>query len=206
VGRRGGEERIDVVLAGVGGQGVLILSHILARAGLRYGWTVKQGEVHGMSQRGGAVQAHLRMAEREVAAPLIPRGTAHLIVATEPLEALRAAEYLAPDGQVVTSVARIDEVEGYPDEATLEARLAELPGLVTVDGPGLAREAGSARAANVVVLGAALDLLPLPAELVEDEVGGTFADRGARLVEVNRRALEAGRQAAGAGPRPGPGP
>lgn len=189
-----------MVLAGVGGQGVLVLSHVLARAGLRYGWTVKQGEIHGMSQRGGAVQAHLRMAAGEVAAPLIPRGTAHLIVATEPLEALRAAEYLAPGGHVVTSVARVDDVDGYPDESTLRSRLAELPGLVTVDGAGLAREAGSARAANVVVLGAALGLLPLPAELVEDEVGATFADLGTRLVEVNRRALEAGRRAAGPGP------
>ena len=107
--------KLDVVLAGVGGQGVLTAAAILAEAGRRHGLTVKQGEVHGMSQRGGAVTANLRMADGPVGSDLIARGSAEMILSLEPVEALRWLPYLATDGVVVTSASPVRNISDYPE-------------------------------------------------------------------------------------------
>ncbi|NJD19324.1 MAG: indolepyruvate oxidoreductase subunit beta [Gemmatimonadetes bacterium] len=188
--------KVDIVLAGVGGQGVLTAAGLLAEAGRRAGFTVKQGEIHGMSQRGGAVTASLRMADGPVASDLIPRGAAGMILSLEPVEALRCLPYLADSGVVVTSSSPVENIPDYPPmESVLEA-LSRLPRSVVVDADPLAKKAGSGHANNVVMLGAASGFLPFPASLLRDVVAEYFRRRGARLEELNLKAFEAGQAAA----------
>jgi len=198
-----GGRRLDAVLAGVGGQGVLSLGAVIAGAAATAGLWVKQSEVHGMSQRGGAVEAYLRIAERPVRSDLIGRGAADLIVSLEPVEALRHLELLRPDGVVVSATEPVRNVPDYPDLEVVLERLRSLPGTVLVDAGRLAREAGSAKAANAVLLGAAAHLLPVPPEAIEAELRRAFAAKGERVVEANLEAFRAGRAAAGAA-APGP--
>jgi indolepyruvate ferredoxin oxidoreductase beta subunit len=188
--------KADIVLAGVGGQGVLTAAGILAEAGRRSRLTVKQGEIHGMSQRGGAVTANLRMADGPIASDLIARGSATMILSLEPVEALRWLPYLAYSGVVVTSANPVENIPDYPPlEDVLEA-LARLPHAVVVHADPLAREAGSAHANNVVLLGAAAGFLPFPADLLRTCVAELFAARGERLRDLNLRAFDAGQAAA----------
>lgn len=184
--------KTDVVLCGVGGQGVLTVAGILAEAGRRRGLHVRQGEIHGMSQRGGAVEASLRFSTGAIAGPQIARGGADLLLATEPLEALRHVDRLGPHGVVVAATDVVDDIDGYPDLDDLHARIRALPRAVLVPASELARAAGAARAANVVVAGAALGFLPLDADGVETVVREAFATRGERIVEANVAALAAG--------------
>jgi indolepyruvate ferredoxin oxidoreductase beta subunit len=188
--------RADIVLAGVGGQGVLTAAGILAEAGRRSGFTVKQGEIHGMSQRGGAVTANLRMNEGPVASDLIPRGQASMILSLEPVEALRWLPYLSYSGVVVTSSNPVTNIPDYPPLEDVLAALNRLPHAVVVDADPLARDAGSGRANNVVMLGAAAGFLPFPAERVRQVVEELFAARSAKLRDTNLRAFDAGQAAA----------
>lgn len=191
--------RFDAVVTGVGGQGVLTLTRILAEAALREGWTVKQGEIHGMSQREGAVRATLRIARGPLFGDQVPRGGAALLVGLEPVEALRNLPFLSPAGRLVTSTAAFVNVPDYPEPRAWEEALSRIPGAVTLDAGALAREAGSARAQNVVVLGAASPFLPLRVTTLRDVVRDAVRPLGDRLVEINARAFEAGRERA-AGP------
>jgi indolepyruvate ferredoxin oxidoreductase beta subunit len=190
--------RADIVLAGVGGQGVLTAAGLLAEAARRSGLTVKQGEIHGMSQRGGAVTANLRMADGPVASDLIARGSATMILSLEPVEALRWLPYLDESGVVVTSSSPVENIPDYPALAEVLAALSRLPRAVVVDADRLAREAGSGHANNVVVLGAASALLPFSADLLREVVGEYFRARSARLEDLNLKAFDAGRAAAAA--------
>jgi indolepyruvate ferredoxin oxidoreductase beta subunit len=188
----------DVVLAGVGGQGVLSVASVLAEAARRSGLVVRQGEIHGMSQRGGAVQATLRLADAPIAGDLIGRGGADMVLGVEPVEALRYLEFLAPGGRLVTAA---DPVRNIPDYPPLEAILAaarSVPGAVLVEAGDLARRAGSGRTANVVMVGAASVFLPIAPEIVEACLVDAFAAKGERVVEANRRAFALGRAAVGA--------
>jgi indolepyruvate ferredoxin oxidoreductase beta subunit len=191
--------RADIVLAGVGGQGVLSVAAILAEAARREGLTVKQAEVHGMAQRGGAVQATLRIASGEIASELVPRGAATMILGMEPVEALRYLEYLAPEGTLITAAEPVHNVPGYPPLDEVHDRVRALGGLI-VEADRLAREAGSPRAANVVMVGAASTRLDLPVETLEACVRDGFAAKGERVVGVNMRAFRAGRAAVPPGP------
>lgn len=184
--------KADVVLCGVGGQGVLTVAGLLAEAARRRGLHVRQGEIHGMSQRGGAVEATLRMSDAPIAGPQIGRGRVDLLIATEPLEALRNVDRLAPSGVAVAATDPVDDIDGYPDLDELLDRLRALPRAVLVPAGALARKAGAVKAANVVVVGAALPFLPLDAEGVESVIRDAFAARGERLVEANLAALAAG--------------
>lgn len=188
--------KYDVVVAGVGGQGVVLAANVVAEAALRLGLNVKQGELHGMSQRGGAVRANLRMADGPIASDLIPAGTADMILSVEPVEALRYLEYLAPDGTVVTSTHPFANIPDYPDPDHLRRALERLPRRVLVDAAAVAREAGSTKAQNTVVLGAAAHLLPVPTDLLETVVVDLFRGGGENLVTLNRKAFHAGLRAA----------
>jgi indolepyruvate ferredoxin oxidoreductase beta subunit len=185
----------DVVLAGVGGQGVLSVAAILAEAARRAGLVVRQGEVHGMSQRGGAVQAGLRLADGPIEGDLIPRGAADLLLGTEPVEALRYLEYLAPGGRLVTAADPHENVPDYPPIEEVLAAVRAVPGAVVVEAGDLARRAGSGRVANVVMVGAASAFLPVPPGLIEDCLREGFAAKGKRVVEANLRAFSLGREA-----------
>jgi indolepyruvate ferredoxin oxidoreductase beta subunit len=188
--------KCDVILAGVGGHGVLSLGVVLAAAARAEGHEVKLSEVHGMAQRGGSVLAHLRIADAPIESALIPEGSADLLLATEPLEALRYLHLLAPEGTVVTSTDPVRNIDDYPDEAVLSKRLEALPSRVLVAAEQLAKEAGVRQAANLVVAGAAIDRLPIEPETMEQVIGETFGRLGERIVEANVSALRAGRERA----------
>ncbi len=180
----------------MGGQGVISLGALLAAAGRRDGLEVQLAEVHGMAQRGGAVQASLRLADSPIHGPLIPEGRASGILSTEPLEGLRYLHYLAPDGVLVTATEPEQNIPDYPPLDELQARLRRLPLAVLVDARQLARQAGSVRATNVVLAGAASPYLPIRFETLEGELRRAFGAKGDEVVEMNLRALHAGREAA----------
>ncbi len=136
----------DIILAGVGGQGILSIAYVIDNAALKAGLNFKQAEVHGMAQRGGAVQSHLRLSDEPVFSELIPRGAADLILSVEPLEALRYIDYLAPEGRIVTSRAPLVNIPDYPELDEVLAEIRSLGNAVIIDTEALAKEAGSRHA------------------------------------------------------------
>lgn len=188
--------KFDIILAGVGGQGVLSVSGIIAAAAMEEGLAVKQSEVHGMSQRGGAVLANLRMDSTAVASDLVPLGSASMILSMEPLESLRYLQYLSPEGTVISSTGPVRNIADYPELDGLLQAIRALPRSILIDGDTLARKAGSARAANMALVGAASRLLPLKPETLQRCITRRFASKGDAVVALNVRAFEAGREAA----------
>lgn len=188
--------KYDIVLAGVGGQGVLSVSAIIARSAIKEGLFVKQSEVHGMAQRGGAVLAHLRLSDSPVASDLIPKGGASMILSMEPLESLRYLAYLGASGTVITSTEPVENIADYPRMEQILGAIRSLPRSATIEAERLARESGSAQAINMVLAGAASPLLPIKVETMRESIREIFGRKGEKVVETNLRAFEAGRQAA----------
>jgi indolepyruvate ferredoxin oxidoreductase beta subunit len=184
--------KLDIILAGVGGQGVLSVSAVIAGATARLGWHVKQSEVHGMAQRGGAVLAHLRMADRPVHSDLIPRGSADLILSLEPMESLRYLEYLSPTGTVATDVEPVRNIDDYPDLDELLAAVRAAPSNILVEATRLAKETGNVKAANMVMVGAVAHLLPVAHEALEAEIETTFGRLGEKVLAANLDAFRRG--------------
>jgi indolepyruvate ferredoxin oxidoreductase beta subunit len=184
----------DIVLAGVGGQGVLSLSSIIAAGALDEGLFVKQSEVHGMAQRGGTVTAHLRLSDHPIASDLVPLGRASMVLSLEPLESLRFNEYLAPDGVIVTATEPVANIPNYPPLEALLAAVRAQPRAVLVDAARLAKAAGLARATNMVMAGAAAPWLPLGAASLERCIRAQFGRKGATVVEQNMAAFRAGQE------------
>jgi len=187
--------KYDIILAGVGGQGVVSLSTIIAASAMRAGHHVKQSEVHGMAQRGGAVLANLRISDRPIHSTIIPRATADMILGMEPVESLRYLDFLSPSGWLVTSTDPVVNIADYPDTVKLLDAIRSLPRAILVDADGLARASGSPRSANVVMVGAASGMLPIPADVIVAYIRETFASKGDRIVEANLKAFAAGREA-----------
>lgn len=185
----------NLILAGVGGQGILTIAQAISSAAMRRGLQVKQAEVHGMSQRGGGVQSHLRISDRTIHSDLIPVGRADLLIAVEPLESLRYLHYLKPDGAVVSSVNVFVNIGNYPPVESLLDRVAGQPRHLLIDADRIGRAAGSGRAANLAVLGAASVFLELDVADLEDAVAELFAAKGSKVVDVNVRAFRFGRNA-----------
>ena len=185
----------DIILSGVGGQGILSIAAVIGRAALEDGLHIKQAEVHGMSQRGGDVQSNLRISSSAIRSDLIPRGAADLIVSMEPMEALRYLPWLADDGWVITGITPLINIPNYPEEATLMATLKALPHQVIIDADSIAKEAaGNVRASNFVMLGAASPFIEIPFEYLEEGIRAIFSRKGAEIVEMNLKALRAGRE------------
>ncbi|MCW5942116.1 MAG: indolepyruvate oxidoreductase subunit beta [Fimbriimonadaceae bacterium] len=190
--------RYDIVLAGVGGQGILTIARIVSGAAIANGWNVKQAEVHGMSQRGGAVNSHLRLSDEEIHSDLIPKGQADLILAVEPLEALRYEPMLREEGAIVASTNAVANIQSYPAIERVLERLCRRTNHVCLDMENLGRAAGNPLASNMVALGAAAGYLPVPADDLEREIADCFAAKGERVVEANVRGFRFGRAAASA--------
>ncbi len=190
--------KYDIILAGVGGQGVLSVSALIASSAMREGLQVKQSEVHGMSQRGGAVVANLRLSDQPIASDLIPLGSASMILSMEPLESLRYLRYLDPAGVIITSSDPLVNILDYPQLDDLLASIRTLPNAVLIEAERLAREAGSRRATNMVMVGAASHHLPVEVATIEHFIGSLFARKGERVVTTNLKAFLAGREAAAA--------
>lgn len=185
--------KTDIVLVGVGGQGVLTVGAILAGAALRVGLHVKQGEVHGMAQRGGTVQANLRLADHPIHSDLVPESCADLLLGMEPLETLRMVGYLAPGGVVVTAAEPFKNIV-YPSIESIHERVRGLPHAHLIEADRLAREAGSPRAVNVVMVGAASPWVPVAPDAIEAQVREHFARKGKKVVEASLRAFQLGRE------------
>jgi indolepyruvate ferredoxin oxidoreductase beta subunit len=186
----------DIILAGVGGQGILSIAYVIDHAALKQGLRMKQAEVHGMAQRGGAVQSHLRISDEVIFSDLIPKGEADLILSVEPLEALRYADYLHPNGSVVTSSAPMVNIPDYPPIEHVLARLRQLKRSVVVDSAALAQQAGSAWAQNMVMLGAASGFLALEEAGLKEFITELFGKRGESVVATNLKAFDLGKAAA----------
>ena len=183
----------DIILCGVGGQGILSIATVIGEAATKEGLTLKQAEVHGMSQRGGDVQSNLRLSDGEIFSDLIPLGCADLIISMEPMEALRYLPYLSKDGVVITSSKPFVNIPNYPADAALEAALQALPKLVRADIETLAREAGNPKGANMVLLGmAAAHIGVVSTDDLRAALGRIFARKGEAIVEANRKCFDLG--------------
>ncbi len=183
----------NIILAGVGGQGVLSVAAIITQGAMEDGLTVRQSEVHGMAQRGGAVLAHLRISDKEIEGDLIPRGTADVILSMEPLESLRYTDYLSPDGIVITSSDTFRNIPDYPDAEEIYAKIRELPRHRLIDSQKLAKDAGSARAVNMVMVGAFSAEVPLNVQHLEQAITNKFSSKGEKIVDINKKAFNSGR-------------
>lgn len=183
----------NMILCGVGGQGVLSLAAIIAKASLSAHLNVRQSEVHGMSQRGGEVSSHLRIGDEEIVGDLVPSGTADLIISMEPMESLRYLNYLKPNGIVITASEPVKNISNYPDVNAVYAKIAEIPGSICLEAESLAEAAGSRRASNMVLIGAASSFLPLETDGLQNAIRETFASKGESIVETNLKAFDAGR-------------
>lgn len=183
----------DIILAGVGGQGILSIATIIGEAAIAENLYIKQAEVHGMSQRGGDVQSNLRLSSEPIASDLIAKGGADIIISLEPMEALRYVPYLKKDGWIVTNSVPFVNIDNYPEIEALYARLKELPQVVMLDVEKLAKESGApAQAANMVLLGAAVPMLGMGAEKIQAGVERIFSRKGEEVVAKNLAALKAG--------------
>ena len=182
----------DIILCGVGGQGILSIATIIGEAATKAGVHLKQAEVHGMSQRGGDVQSNLRLSTETIYSDLIALGSCDLIISMEPMEALRYLPYLSKDGVIVTSNKPLVNIPNYPEEKELFEELAALPHVVQLDIEQVAKEAGNARGANVVLLGKAARYLEIVTpEQLREAVATIFARKGEAVVEANLKAFDA---------------
>ncbi|MDE5709393.1 MAG: indolepyruvate oxidoreductase subunit beta [Alistipes sp.] len=182
----------DIILSGVGGQGILSIATVIGHAALDEGLQIKQAEVHGMSQRGGDVQSNLRISSRTIHSDLIPQGAADIVISLEPMEALRYLHWLPAHGWIVTSTTAFKNIDNYPEDAAIESELAALPRVIALDVEAIAREAASPRSANMALLGAAAPFLDLPVERLEEGICAIFARKGQSIVEQNLAAFRAG--------------
>ncbi|MDR3311837.1 MAG: indolepyruvate oxidoreductase subunit beta [Spirochaetaceae bacterium] len=188
----------DIILAGVGGQGVLSIAAIIARAAVDSGFAVRQSEVHGMAQRGGAVLAHLRISDEAIPSDLVPQGGADLIIAMEPLESLRYAVWLSPQGALVTATEPFVNIPDYPEIDSIVAVIKRFPQYRLVEAAELAKKAGHPRTVNMVMVGAASPFLPILAETLENTITAMFAAKAPDIAEANSKAFNLGRATAGA--------
>ncbi len=184
--------KTDIVLAGVGGQGILSIATILGAAALKEDLHLKQAEVHGMSQRGGDVQSNLRLSSDPISSDLIPLGGADLIVSLEPMEALRYTGYLKPQGWIVTNTAPFVNINNYPEENALMEELNRFDNVVAFDMDAMAKEVASPRASNMVLLGAAAPFIEMEKDKIEDGIRTVFGRKGEAMVEMNIKAFRAG--------------
>jgi indolepyruvate ferredoxin oxidoreductase beta subunit len=186
----------DIILAGVGGQGILSIAYVIDNAALADGLVFKQAEVHGMAQRGGAVQSHMRLSDGAIWSDLIPKGGADMILSVEPLEALRYLDYLKPEGIVVTSSTPFRNIPDYPEVDKVLEAIRKAPRSVVVDSENLAKEAGTVKAQNIVLLGAASSFLILREASLVGTIEALFRGRGTPVLEANLKAFELGKKAA----------
>lgn len=183
----------DIILCGVGGQGILSIATIIGEAATKAGLHLKQAEVHGMSQRGGDVQSNLRLSTDPIYSDLIPMGGTDVVISMEPMESLRYLPYLSKSGTIVTSSKPFFNIPNYPDEAALNAELDALPSVVKLDIESIAKDAGNARGANMVLLGMAAPFIEIvTVEQLRDAIAVIFARKGEKVVEGNLKAFDMG--------------
>lgn len=188
--------KTDIVLAGVGGQGILSVATILGVAALKEGLNIKQAEVHGMSQRGGDVQSTLRISSSPIYSDLIPSGKADLIVSLEPMEALRYLPLLSQEGWIVTSSAPFINIPNYPEVEIIEKELRKVGNVISFDMEAMAKDVASPRSSNMVLLGAASHFIDIDSDKIEEAIRKVFSLKGDAIVESNLKAYRCGREKA----------
>lgn len=185
--------RKDIILSGVGGQGILTIATIIGEAATVAGINLKQAEVHGMSQRGGDVQSNLRLSTETIYSDLIAQGEADMIISMEPMEALRYLPYLKETGWVITSSNAFKNISNYPSEADIEAELNQLPQVVKLGTEDMAKENNMPKCANVILLGMAARYLEiLSPDQLRESIGRVFAAKGEKIVAMNQQAFDLG--------------
>ena len=184
----------DIILAGVGGQGILSIAATIGTAAVQSGLHLKQAEVHGMSQRGGAVQSHLRLSSDEIYSDLIPLGKADIIISVEPMESLRYLHMLTRDGWLITNTAPEVNIPDYPEMDNIISEVKKVSQHVAIDAVTIAKEAGTAKAANIVVLGAASEHIDMDYESLKQAIRSIFKTKGEDVINMNLKAMEAGRK------------
>jgi len=187
----------DIILSGVGGQGILSIAATIGLAAVENNLYLKQSEVHGMSQRGGDVQSHLRLSDTNIASDLIPHGKADIIISLEPMEALRYLPWLSPEGWVVTNSVPFNNIPDYPQVEDILTEIRKLKNNIIIDAETIAKQAGSVKSVNMVILGAASPFIEIPYISLENAVRKLFGKKGTEIVELNLRALKSGRDFTG---------
>lgn len=188
--------KVDIILSGVGGQGILSIAAVIGKAAIKNDLHMKQAEVHGMSQRGGDVQSNLRISDKPIASDLIPKGAADLIISLEPMEALRYLPYLKKEGWIVSNTQPFENINNYPDINAIHEEIKKIPNHVLLDVEAIAKEVGSVRTANIVMLGASAPFLNIEYNALEDSIRDIFGRKGEDIVNLNLKALKAGFEAA----------
>lgn len=186
----------NIILSGVGGQGILTIAAIIDTAALNSNFKIKQSEVHGMSQRGGAVQSHVRISDKEIYSDLIPQGKADVIISVEPMELLRYLPYLKKDGFLITDSNPFLNITNYPELEDLYTEIQSHPNTILIDAKKTAKEIGNPRATNIVLLGAASTLLPLSEESLKNAIKTLFERKGEKIVKKNLDAFDKGKKIA----------
>lgn len=186
----------DIILCGVGGQGILSIATIIGEAAMNENLYIKQAEVHGMSQRGGDVQSNLRISSSPISSDLIPFGEADVIISMEPMESLRYLPYLSKDGWIITASTPFKNINNYPDIDKLKADYDHLPHVIFIDIDKLAAENQIPRSANMILLGAAQKALGLDIHKLETAVSTIFGRKGRAVVDANIHALHIGQNQA----------
>jgi len=185
-------DKYDIILSGVGGQGVLSVAAVISIAAMKDGFTLRQSEVHGMAQRGGAVLAHMRISKSNIASDLIPKGSADVVLSMEPMESLRYVDFLKPEGRLISAAAPYENIPDYPDLNGIHNKINNLKNSKIIDAKALAKEAGTMKAVNMVMVGALSVELDIRKESIVAAVKEKFASKSEKIIEANLKALELG--------------
>jgi len=188
--------KTNIILAGVGGQGILTIAAVLDTAALSNNLNIKQSEVHGMSQRGGAVQSHVRISDKEIFSDLIPLGKADMIISVEPMELLRYLPFLKENGFLITDSNPFNNIAKYPELDEIYKEINSHPNCILIDAKKIAKDLGNSKATNIVLLGAASSLLPLSDESLQKAIKTLFERKGDRIVNKNLEAYLKGKEIA----------
>lgn len=182
--------KIDIIFAGVGGQGIISAAAMVVQTATKLGLNAKQNEVHGMAQRGGSVVCFVRISDEEISSNTIPKGQADFIFATEPMEAIRYIDYISPNGTVITNDTPFINIPEYPDTDKLLGFLKNESNAIIIDGKRLNEEISNPKVANTAVLGVLIPRLGINKmeETFIELIELRFKSKGDKIIELNKKA------------------